>query len=197
MIAAAQSNFRSIWARTHSGGVDGAHPIAGIGRLRESRIGMIRGKDDASIQLQILPYQKSLDGLHAQRDAVDAYLTTLSRTGLDPPAHHIFDQTTDTNFERGQDDAIVRIRETYYQDTQEYILRIDVDAAQSAAAAPAKIGGRARRRSPLRSPRRPRATPSRPVRPSGRSPCRRDQGSASVGMPTVFSVANSLPVGSV
>lgn len=40
------------------------------------------------------------------------------------------DETTNINYEMGQDDPIVRIRMSHYEDTQEYILRIDVDAPQ-------------------------------------------------------------------
>lgn len=38
------------------------------------------------------------------------------------------DQTTDVTYERTQDDPIVRLRMSHYKDTQEYIMRLDVDA---------------------------------------------------------------------
>jgi hypothetical protein len=135
VIAAAQSNFRSILGPDHSGVWTARIQLPGWDNC-VIQDWTYQGKTTRYFSCN-LATQKSLDGLHAQRDAVDAYLQPCLAPDWIRRRTAFSNQTTDTNFERGQDDPIVRIRETYYQDTQEYILRIDVDAPQSAAAAPA------------------------------------------------------------
>ena len=43
------------------------------------------------------------------------------------------DQATDVTYERGQDDAIVRLRISRYSGSEQYIMRLDVDAPQPPA----------------------------------------------------------------
>jgi hypothetical protein len=81
------------------------------------------------------PSFSKLDEVHANRDAADAYLTSCLGPDWIRKRTQYSDQTTDTTFVTAQDDPIVRIRESYYKDTNEYILRVDVDAPQAAAAA--------------------------------------------------------------
>ena len=107
-----------------------------MGQTVAIRIGRIRARR-RDISVATLRPRSHWTGCTPQRDAVDAYLQPCLAPDWIRRRTAFPIKTTDTNFERGQDDPIVRIRETYYQDTQEYILRIDVDAPQSAAAAPA------------------------------------------------------------
>jgi hypothetical protein len=40
------------------------------------------------------------------------------------------DQTSDVTYERGQGDPVVRLRQSHYKETQEFFMRLDVDAPQ-------------------------------------------------------------------
>jgi hypothetical protein len=134
VVAAAQGNFSSILGPEHGGVWTARIQLPGWDNC-VIQDWTYQGKTTRYFSCN-LPTQKSLDEVHAKRDAVDAYLQPCLAPDWIRRRTEFSNRTTDTNFELGQDDPIVRIRESYYQDTQEYVLRLDVDAPQSAAAKP-------------------------------------------------------------
>jgi hypothetical protein len=55
----------------------------------------------------------------------------MSRTGWTERRAQFSDQITDLNYEMGQSDLIVRLRESHYKDVQQWILKLQVDAPQA------------------------------------------------------------------
>jgi hypothetical protein len=82
-----------------------------------------------------LPSVATAEKLHAQRDTADSYLR--SCLGKEWIRRRVPYQNgaIESNYEMGPDDPVERIRETIYTDGRGNILRIEVDAPQSAASA--------------------------------------------------------------
>jgi hypothetical protein len=83
------------------------------------------------------PSVQTLKELNERRDAADGYIQACLGPEWIRRRMQFSDQTTDTLFEKGQDDSFIRIRESLYEDTKEYVLRIEVGAPESAAASSA------------------------------------------------------------
>lgn len=71
---------------------------------------------------------KSLDEAGALQNKLATYVKPCLGPDFVERRSRYSDQTTDVTYERTQDDPIVRLRMSHYKDTQEYIMRLDVDA---------------------------------------------------------------------
>jgi hypothetical protein len=150
-VAAAPSNFDAIL-----GPASGAD--AWIARVQ------LPGWDDCSIKDWITQGKKqryfscsrgsftTLEVLRAKREEAAAYVKPcLGPDWTDQPVK-FSTQMTHVVYFMGESDPQVRLREIHYENPEEWILRIDVDAPQSLATAP-----------PETTPDQPPTTPSPPV----------------------------------
>ncbi|HET9274085.1 MAG TPA: toll/interleukin-1 receptor domain-containing protein [Methyloceanibacter sp.] len=90
------------------------------------------GKTTRYYSCELPPYTNLTDALAVQNN-----LATYVKPCLGPDyterRSQYSDQTTDVTYERGQDDAIVRLRISRYSGSEQYIMRLDVDAPQPPA----------------------------------------------------------------
>jgi len=135
VVAEASINFVSILGKQSSGVWTARIQLAGWDNCIVQDW-IYEGKTTRYFSCQFPPFP-TIDALHAKRDEVDAYLRPCLGPDWVRRRSQFSDQTTDVTFEMGQNDPIVRLRESYYKDTQEWFLRLDVDAPQIAAATPA------------------------------------------------------------
>ena len=106
-----------------------AHPTAGMGRCTV-RDWTYEGKTIRYFGCQRGPYP-TLEAMRAQRDEAAAYVKPCLGPAWTERRAQFSDQTTDITYFQGQDDPVVRLRESYYKDSKDWMLRIDVDVPAS------------------------------------------------------------------
>jgi hypothetical protein len=85
-----------------------------------------------------LPSFKDRAEIDAAQNKLAAYVKPCLGPDFAERRARFSDQTVSINYEMGQNDPIVRLRMSHYEDTQEYVLRIDVDAPPPAPGTPAQ-----------------------------------------------------------
>ena len=123
--------------------------------------GWDEGKTTRYFSCQLPPFT-TLETIRAKRDEAAAYVKPCLGPDWTERRAQFSDQSTDiTNF-KGQDDPVVRLRESYYKDSKDWILRIDIDAPASLATpAPAETPAD----QPLTTPSPPETAPEAPNQP--------------------------------
>ena len=119
------------------------------------------GKTTRYFSCQLPPFT-TLETIRAKRDEAAAYVKPCLGPDWTERRAQFSDQSTDiTNF-KGQDDPVVRLRESYYKNSKDWILRIDIDAPASLATpAPAETPAD----QPLTTPSPPETAPEAPNQP--------------------------------
>jgi hypothetical protein len=123
--------------------------------------GWDEGKTTRYFSCQLPPFTTP-ETIRAKRDEAAAYVKPCLGPDWTERRAQFSDQSTDiTNF-KGQDDPVVRLRESYYKDSKDWILRIDIDAPASLATpAPAETPAD----QPLTTPSPPETAPEAPNQP--------------------------------
>ncbi|MET0842114.1 MAG: toll/interleukin-1 receptor domain-containing protein [Methyloceanibacter sp.] len=119
------------------------------------------GKTTRYFSCQLPPFT-TLETIRAKRDEAAAYVKLCLGPDWTERRAQFSDQSTDITYFKGQDDPMVRLRESYYKDSKDWILRIDIDAPASLATpAPAETPAD----QPLTTPSPPETAPEAPNQP--------------------------------
>jgi TIR domain len=89
------------------------------------------GKTTRYYSCELEPFP-SLEAIHAVRDKLAAYVKPCLGPDRVERRSRFSNQTTDVSYEKTQADPIVRLRESNYEGSPEWIMRLDVDAPQPA-----------------------------------------------------------------
>ena len=89
------------------------------------------GKTTRYYSCELEPFP-SLEAIHAVRDKLAAYIKPCLGPDWVERRSRFSNQTTDVSYEKTQADPIVRLRESNYEGSPEWIMRLDVDAPQPA-----------------------------------------------------------------
>ena len=104
----------------------------------------------------------TLEAMRAKRDEAAGYVKPCLGPDWTERRAQFSDQTTDITYFKGQGDPVVRLRESYYKDSKDWMLRLDIDAPQSQAT-PAEAETPSDQ--PLTIPSPPETTPAAPNQP--------------------------------